>query len=159
MTLSVSMSNPNHYTVGWICAISTEYVAAQAFLDEKHEGPECVSPNDNNDYTLGKVGKHNVVIAVATIMEIDPKGVLPLLCLQNVVSIRRVKDESLKVQVPHTGKFRPGFEVHIEVVAYAIGAPEKADFRVEIRSYFSVLSEDFEPIYSVIDSCSKISLT
>jgi len=54
----------NDYTVGWICAISTEYVAAQAFLDEKHEGPEYVSVNDNNDYTLGKVGKHNVVIAV-----------------------------------------------------------------------------------------------
>jgi nucleoside phosphorylase len=58
------MSNPKDYTVGWICAISTEYVAAQAFLDEKQEGPEYVSPNDNNDYTLGKVGKHNVVIAV-----------------------------------------------------------------------------------------------
>jgi nucleoside phosphorylase len=58
------MSNPNDYTVGWICAISTEYVAAQAFLDEKHEGPEYVSPHDNNDYTLGKIGKHNVVIAV-----------------------------------------------------------------------------------------------
>jgi hypothetical protein len=58
------MSNPKNYTVGWICAISTEYVAARAFLDEKHEGPEYVSPNDNNDYTLGKVGKHNVVIAV-----------------------------------------------------------------------------------------------
>ncbi|QYT04235.1 Ankyrin repeat protein [Trichoderma simmonsii] len=58
------MSNPNDYTVGWICAISTEYVAAQAFLDAKHEGPEYVSPNDNNDYTLGKIGKHNVVIAV-----------------------------------------------------------------------------------------------
>ncbi|OCK96989.1 purine and uridine phosphorylase [Cenococcum geophilum 1.58] len=52
------------YTVGWICAITTEYVAAQAFLDEKHDGPEYVSPNDNNDYTLGKFGKHNVVIAV-----------------------------------------------------------------------------------------------
>jgi len=52
------------YTVGWICAISTEYVAAQAFLDEEHEGLEYVGPNDNNDYTLGKVGKHNVVIAV-----------------------------------------------------------------------------------------------
>ena len=52
------------YTVGWICAISTEYVAAKAFLDEEHEGPEYVSRNDNNDYTLGKVGKHNVVIAV-----------------------------------------------------------------------------------------------
>jgi nucleoside phosphorylase len=58
------MSNPNDYTVGWICAISTEYVTAQAFLDEKHEGPEYVSPNDNNDYTLGKFGRHNVVIAV-----------------------------------------------------------------------------------------------
>jgi nucleoside phosphorylase len=58
------MSNSKDYTVGWICAITTEYVAAQAFLDEKHEGPEYVSPNDNNDYTLGKFGKHNVVIAV-----------------------------------------------------------------------------------------------
>ena len=50
------MSNPQDYTVGWICAITTEYVAAQTFLDEKHEGPEYVSPSDNNDYTLGKVG-------------------------------------------------------------------------------------------------------
>ncbi|KAF9778282.1 hypothetical protein IL306_004255 [Fusarium sp. DS 682] len=58
------MSNPYDYTVGWICAIATEYVAAQAFLDEKHEGPESVSPNDNNDYALGKIGKHRVVIAV-----------------------------------------------------------------------------------------------
>ncbi|KAF2178926.1 purine and uridine phosphorylase [Zopfia rhizophila CBS 207.26] len=48
------MSNPKDYT----------HVAAQAFLDAKHEGPEYVSPNDNNDYTLGKVKKHNVVIAV-----------------------------------------------------------------------------------------------
>ncbi|KAJ3454410.1 hypothetical protein MRS44_018304 [Fusarium solani] len=58
------MSNPRDYTVGWICALATEYVAAQAFLDEKHEGPESVSTHDNNDYTLGRVGKHNVVIAV-----------------------------------------------------------------------------------------------
>ncbi|KAJ5892004.1 uncharacterized protein N7473_008232 [Penicillium subrubescens] len=58
------MSNPNDYNAGWICAIKTEYVAAPAFLDEKHEGPEYVSINDNNDYTLGKVGKHNVVISV-----------------------------------------------------------------------------------------------
>lgn len=52
------------YTVGWICALSTEYVAAQVFLDERHEGPDYVAPNDNNDYTLGKVGSHKVVIAV-----------------------------------------------------------------------------------------------
>jgi nucleoside phosphorylase len=57
------MSNPSDYTVGWICAITTEYVAAQAFLDERHDGPEYVSTNDNNDYTLGRVGRHNVIIA------------------------------------------------------------------------------------------------
>ncbi|CAG9955408.1 unnamed protein product [Clonostachys rosea f. rosea IK726] len=52
------------YTIGWICAITTEYVAAQAFLDEEYEGPESVSTNDNNNYALGKIGKHNVAIAV-----------------------------------------------------------------------------------------------
>ncbi|QYS93860.1 WD_REPEATS_REGION domain-containing protein [Trichoderma simmonsii] len=58
------MSNTENYTVGWICAISTERVAAEAFLDEKHEGPENVSTHDNNAYALGKMGRHNVVIAV-----------------------------------------------------------------------------------------------
>lgn len=57
------------YTVGWICAINTEHVAAQAFLDEEHEGPEYVPDNDDNDYTLGRVGNHNVVIVVLPIGE------------------------------------------------------------------------------------------
>ncbi|RYP40283.1 hypothetical protein DL767_001826 [Monosporascus sp. MG133] len=59
----VNTPNPKDYTVGWICAGTTEYVAAQAFLDTKHEGAEHVSPNNAAAYTLGKVGKHNVVIA------------------------------------------------------------------------------------------------
>ncbi|KAF3391660.1 hypothetical protein F1880_007668 [Penicillium rolfsii] len=53
-----------NYTVGWICAISTEHVAAKAFLDEEHERPEDVPNNDDNNYTLGRIGKHNVVIVV-----------------------------------------------------------------------------------------------
>lgn len=57
------------YTVGWICAISREHVAAQAFLDEEHEGPEDVPDNDDNDYALGRVGKHNVVIVVLPVGE------------------------------------------------------------------------------------------
>ncbi|KAH7109731.1 hypothetical protein B0J13DRAFT_600603 [Dactylonectria estremocensis] len=56
--------DPANYTVGWICAISIEYLAAQLCLDEEHERPEHVSRHDNNDYTLGRVGRHNVVIAV-----------------------------------------------------------------------------------------------
>ena len=57
------MLDPKDYTVGWISALSTELVAAQTFLDEKYE-PPTVSGNDNNNYTVGRVGKHNVVIAV-----------------------------------------------------------------------------------------------
>ncbi|KAK4191238.1 hypothetical protein QBC35DRAFT_538128 [Podospora australis] len=53
----------NSYTVGWICAITTEYVAARSFLDEIHGRPDEVARGDENNYTLGKMGKHNIVIA------------------------------------------------------------------------------------------------
>ncbi|OAQ96055.1 hypothetical protein LLEC1_04624 [Akanthomyces lecanii] len=52
------------YTIGWICALATEYVAARALLDDKHGKPEYLSPNDGNNYTLGQMGHHKVVIAV-----------------------------------------------------------------------------------------------
>lgn len=51
------------YTVGWICAVKMEYVAARLFLDEKHGRPHQQAQHDKNDYTLGQIGKHNVVIA------------------------------------------------------------------------------------------------
>ncbi|KAL6701684.1 nucleoside phosphorylase domain-containing protein [Trichoderma pleuroticola] len=52
------------YTVGWICAITIEHVAARVFLDEEHKLPDHVSTNDDNNYVLGRIGKHNIVIAV-----------------------------------------------------------------------------------------------
>lgn len=58
------MSNPSEYTIGWICALTAEYVAARSFLDDIHDPPESVPANDNNSYTLGRMGQHNVVIAV-----------------------------------------------------------------------------------------------
>jgi hypothetical protein len=59
------MPDPKQYTVGWICAISTESVAACLCLDKEHEGrPDHLSANDSNDYTLGEMSGHNVVIAV-----------------------------------------------------------------------------------------------
>jgi nucleoside phosphorylase len=52
----------NDYTVGWICALSKEQTAATAMLDEEHvDLPKPL--NDHNTYTLGCVGKHNIVIA------------------------------------------------------------------------------------------------
>lgn len=58
------MSNPELYTVGWICAVEAELIAAQEFLDEEHDAPDHIPVNDNNSYTLGRIGKHNVVIAI-----------------------------------------------------------------------------------------------
>lgn len=58
------MSNPEIYTVGWVCAIPTEFVAAQSFLDEKHPDPVLPHEDDSNSYALGSIGGHNVVIAV-----------------------------------------------------------------------------------------------
>ncbi|OPB40202.1 ankyrin repeat protein [Trichoderma guizhouense] len=50
------------YTVGWVCALSKEQTAATAMLDERHD--DLVKPlNDPNTYTLGSIGKHNIVIA------------------------------------------------------------------------------------------------
>lgn len=51
------------YTVGWICAVQTEFVAACQFLDEEHLPPPDLSPYDDNAYAFGRIGSHNVVIA------------------------------------------------------------------------------------------------
>src|SRR4029077_19999 len=54
--------NHNDYTVGWVCALPKEQTAALAMLDERH-GDLPKPQNDDNMYTLGRIGKHNVVIA------------------------------------------------------------------------------------------------
>ncbi|EPS41710.1 hypothetical protein H072_4397 [Dactylellina haptotyla CBS 200.50] len=58
----LSTTRHEDYTVGWVCALREEHVAAQAMLDEEH--PELSKPSsDNNAYTLGSIGQHNVVLA------------------------------------------------------------------------------------------------
>ena len=57
---------PEDYTVGWICAIPTEYVAACELLDQeytKNEIPKINAAGDSNSYTFGRIHEHNVVIA------------------------------------------------------------------------------------------------
>ncbi|KAF7155865.1 hypothetical protein CNMCM5623_008745 [Aspergillus felis] len=52
----------SNYTVGWICALSKEQTAATGMLDQIHS-PLPKPSNDPNAYTLGSIGKHNIVIA------------------------------------------------------------------------------------------------
>src|ERR1700737_5628911 len=52
----------NDYTVGWVCVLPKELIAAAAMLDETHlDLPR--QPNDHNAYTLRSVSGHNVVVA------------------------------------------------------------------------------------------------
>ncbi|KAG9519892.1 Pfs, NACHT and ankyrin domain protein, partial [Aureobasidium melanogenum] len=53
------------YTVGWISALPLELAAATAMLDEEHDTPTDFnrSPSDQNNYTFGRMGEHNLVIA------------------------------------------------------------------------------------------------
>ena len=46
------------FTVGWISALPVEHTAAVAMLDEEYEGH-----GDTAQYTLGRIGVHNVVVA------------------------------------------------------------------------------------------------
>lgn len=50
------------YTVGWVCALSKEQTAATSMLEHEHSDLP-VTGADENPYTLGSIGKHNVVIA------------------------------------------------------------------------------------------------
>jgi nucleoside phosphorylase len=53
----------DEYTVGWVCALPVELAAAQEMLDEEHQALDCdPADNDENVYTLGSIGGHNVAI-------------------------------------------------------------------------------------------------
>lgn len=58
------MSCFDEYEIGWICQLDDEYVIAKAFLDQSHDEPD-LAPNDTNVYTLGRIGKRNVVVAIS----------------------------------------------------------------------------------------------
>lgn len=51
------------YSVGWICALSSEMAAAIGMLDEIHQNLQEQDPSDHNAYCLGRIHSHNVVVA------------------------------------------------------------------------------------------------
>jgi len=51
------------YQVGWICALPKEMAAARAMLDEEHGPMSRQDAQDRNNYVLGRIYNHNVVIA------------------------------------------------------------------------------------------------
>ncbi|KAL4791577.1 nucleoside phosphorylase domain-containing protein [Aspergillus venezuelensis] len=56
-------ANLDYYTIGWICALKVELVAAVELLDVKFSVPPGTPRNDDNVYMCGQMRDHNVVIA------------------------------------------------------------------------------------------------
>ncbi|CAI0650516.1 unnamed protein product, partial [Colletotrichum noveboracense] len=53
----------DEYTVGWVCALPLEMAAAKGMLDQIHPDLPQQNPADHNNYILGEIQGHNVVIA------------------------------------------------------------------------------------------------
>ncbi|KAJ5774917.1 WD-repeat protein [Penicillium paradoxum] len=61
--MAASRPSREEFQVGWICALPVEAAAAKEMLDENFGILEEQDITDPNSYTLGRVGKHYVVIA------------------------------------------------------------------------------------------------
>ncbi|RFU80617.1 natch and ankyrin domain [Trichoderma arundinaceum] len=58
------MASRDDYLVGWVCALLVEVAAAKAALDRVHDNPPPdQNLDDNNNYILGSLQGHNVVLA------------------------------------------------------------------------------------------------
>ncbi|CAI0654347.1 unnamed protein product, partial [Colletotrichum noveboracense] len=66
-TIDASKNGPatasDEYTVGWVCALPLEMAAAKEMLDQIHPDLPHQDAADHNNYILGQIQGHNVVIA------------------------------------------------------------------------------------------------
>jgi nucleoside phosphorylase len=60
--MSTLLRTHEDYQIGIICALALEKAAVEAMLDEEHPRLKR-KEHDVNDYTLGRIGDHNVAIA------------------------------------------------------------------------------------------------
>ncbi|KAL6822529.1 nucleoside phosphorylase domain-containing protein [Trichoderma camerunense] len=84
------MASINDYHIGWICALELEFEAAKSQLDEEHDSHMCIPQGDTNTYQLGRIGQHNVVLAVLPMGEYGTSGAT-LFAVNMLRSFRQIK--------------------------------------------------------------------
>ena len=110
------------YTVGWICAVQTEYVAACELLDEEHPSVPTSSLHDDNAYTLGRIGDHHIVIACL------PKGRYGIASAASVAKDMLRSFESIRIGLMvGIGGGAPSDKHDIRLGDVVVGCPVKKE--------------------------------
>ncbi|KAI1636071.1 nucleoside phosphorylase domain-containing protein [Biscogniauxia mediterranea] len=107
--MATSSRTHTDYTVGWICALPKERTAATFMLDSRH--PNLPKPrDDHNTYTLGSIGRHNVVIACLPKGKTgtEPAAVAVTRMLSTFTSVRFGLMVGTAGGIPHKDKVRLG---------------------------------------------------
>jgi nucleoside phosphorylase len=113
------------FNVGWICALDVELTAVKAILDEEYEGSD-----DTSQYTLGRIGIHNVVVGCL------PAGQIGTEVAAAVATEIRLKLSSLRIGlVVGIGGGVPSPEVDIRLGDVVVSVPQ--------RTYEGVVQYDF----------------
>jgi hypothetical protein len=73
---------------------------------------------------------YDVVVRVRTVVEVGAESRLPFLCLHGPVSVRRVVDETLKVQFAHTCELGANFEIGVGNSEFRCGGSPSAGYSV-----------------------------
>src|ERR1700722_3632321 len=76
----------DEYTVACICPMGVELAAVEGMMDEIDESLPC--NRDKNGYTLGRMGVHNVVVAVMPEIGNNRAAVVATQLLNDFPSIR-----------------------------------------------------------------------
>ncbi|KAK6507449.1 hypothetical protein TWF481_005881 [Arthrobotrys musiformis] len=118
------------YTILIVCPLNFEGQAMRNFFDEEHE-PNSQSENDSNHYYLGRIGRHLVVMVVAS-----DAGNLPVVVIEN--NARWTFKNITYALLVGIGAGIPGSDVKIELGDVVLGK--------RIRHYDSrkVVSDEFE---------------
>ncbi|KAF6228649.1 hypothetical protein HO173_011765 [Letharia columbiana] len=110
------------YTVGWICALQTEYVAACELLDEELPPLQTALPHDNNAYTFGRINDHYIVIACL------PKGRYGLASAASVAKDMLRSFDSIRVGLMvGIGGAAPSDKHDIRLGDVVVGCPVKKE--------------------------------
>ncbi|KAJ4251040.1 hypothetical protein NW762_011690 [Fusarium torreyae] len=127
------------YTIGWVCALAVELTAAQEMLDEEHQDlPQ--DADDINVYTLGRIGKHNIVLAAL------PAGLMGIASATAVAQQMRFTFRSIRFGLMvGIGGGVPSTQADIRLGDVVVSLPEKGHGGVIQYDFGKATPSGFEP--------------